>query len=60
MVYGRLELLSARRSPACVAVEGAGRSGRTLLAAQTEREARDLAACVAAVLPPPGFSALAV
>ncbi len=63
----RLELLSARRSPAhdgagraCVAVEVAGRSGRTLLAARTEREARDLAACVAAALPPPGCSALAV
>ena len=55
----RLELVAARRicehdsdGRVCLSVRVAGRTGHRVLAAGTEREARDLLACVAAILPP--------
>ncbi len=54
----RLELIAAARRAClrdgerrpCLSVEVAGRKGRVLLAAGTEREARDLLSCIVAIL----------
>jgi hypothetical protein len=43
----------------CLSLEVAGRRGRALLAAGTEREARDLLACIATILPPSSFARVA-